>query len=127
MAHFAQLDTDNKVIQVIIISNDVTHNKDNVEQEELGIAFCQSLFGEDTKWVQTSFNSNTRKKFAGINDFYDAQIDAFIPYQPYPSWTFDNTEWHWKAPTLYPTDNGKAHNWNEETLSWVEEVSLAIE
>ena len=78
MAHFAQLDTDNKVLQVIVISNDVTHNENGVEEEELGIAFCKSLFGEDTKWVQTSYNKNFRKIYAMIGDLYDPEKDEFI-------------------------------------------------
>ena len=56
MAHFAELDEDNKVLQIIVISNDVTYNENGVEEEELGIAFCKSLYGENTKWVQTSYN-----------------------------------------------------------------------
>ena len=71
MAHFAELDKDNKVLRVIVISNDDTHNADGIEQEELGIAFCQSLFGEDTIWVQTSYNANIRGKYAGTGDTWD--------------------------------------------------------
>jgi hypothetical protein len=77
MAHFAQLDEDNKVVNVIVISNDETHDKDGIEQEALGVAFCKSLFGADTKWVQTSFNANIRGKYAGIGDTYDAVKDEF--------------------------------------------------
>ena len=77
MAHFAQLNKDNKVLQVIVISNDETHNVDGLEDEALGIAFCKSLFGADTKWVQTSYNASTRSKYAGIGDIYDAVKDEF--------------------------------------------------
>ena len=79
MAHFAELDENNKVIQVIVISNDETHNEDGVEDEALGIAFCKKLFGENTKWVQTSYNHNLRGRFAGIGMTYDAKKDEFIP------------------------------------------------
>ena len=78
MAHFAQLDKDNKVIQVVVISNDVTHDEDGVEQEALGIAYCKSLFGADTKWLQTSFSGNKRGVFAGIGMTYDSQKDVFV-------------------------------------------------
>ncbi len=78
MAHFAELDKDNKVVQVIVVSNNETHDEDGVEQETLGIAFCKSLFGADTKWVQTSYNGNTRGKYAAIDDTYDADKDEFI-------------------------------------------------
>lgn len=79
MAHFAQLDSTNKVIQVVVVANDVTHNSDGVEQESLGIAFCKSLFGEDTKWLQTSYNASTRGVYAGIGMTYDEINDVFLP------------------------------------------------
>lgn len=79
MAHFAELDNTNKVLQVIVIDNDVTHDEDGVEQEALGIAFCKSLFGADTKWVQTSYNNSFRGHFAGVDDFYDSVKNEFIP------------------------------------------------
>lgn len=79
MAHFAELDENNKVIKVIVISNDNTHDSDGVEQEALGIAFCKNLFGEDTNWVQTSYNGNMRSIFAGIGMTYDPQEDKFVP------------------------------------------------
>jgi hypothetical protein len=82
MAHFAQLDNNNTVLQVIVIDNNVTHDSDGVEQEELGIAFCKFLFGQDTNWVQTSFNSNMREIFAGIGDIYNAENNVFIAAGP---------------------------------------------
>jgi len=71
MAHFAQLDKNNRVIQVIVISND-----DSLD-EATGISFCQKLYGVDTTWVQTSYNSNIRGKFAGIGDLYNSKKDEF--------------------------------------------------
>jgi len=82
MAHFAELDSNNKVIRVIVISNDETHNEYGIEQEELGIKFCQSLYGANTKWVQTSYNANFRDKYAGIGWTYDAKKDIFIEPEP---------------------------------------------
>lgn len=79
MAHFAQLDKDNKVLQVIVISNDETHDANGLENEALGVAFCKKLFGEDTKWVQTSFNNSMRDFFAGVGDIYDPVKDVFVP------------------------------------------------
>ena len=78
MAHFAELDKDNKVLRVIVISNDVTHNQDGVEVEQLGIDFCKSLYEGDTNWVQTSYNSNFRKIYAMEGDLYDSVNDEFI-------------------------------------------------
>jgi hypothetical protein len=79
MAHFAQLDENNKVIQVIVTSNDETHDANGLEDESLGVAFCKKLFGNDTKWVQTSYNGSTRGVFAGVGMTYDAKKDEFIP------------------------------------------------
>jgi len=77
MAHFAQL-KDNVVQKVIVVSNWVLEDKEFPESENIGIAFCKSLYGEDTEWRQTSYNSNFRGKFAGIGNFYDAEKDEFV-------------------------------------------------
>ncbi len=120
MAHFAQLDDNNIVTQVIVVSNDELL-LDGVESEVKGILFCKSLFGEDTKWKQTSYNGNFRKNYAGIGYTYDATNDYFYAPQPYPSWTLD-ADAKWQPPVPYPTD-GKMYSWNEETLSWDEVVA----
>jgi hypothetical protein len=77
MAHFAKLDENNRVEQVIVISNDNTHDADGLEQESLGITFCKTLFGEDTNWVQTSYNGSTRGKYAEVGDIYNPATDTF--------------------------------------------------
>jgi hypothetical protein len=79
MAHFAELDNNNIVLRTIVIDNKNTSDDKGVEKEEIGIAFCKSLFGENTKWVQTSYNNNLRGHFAGIDDVYDPIKDEFIP------------------------------------------------
>jgi hypothetical protein len=85
MAHFAQLDENNVVTQVIVVhNNELMH--EGVEQEAKGVAFCQSLLGAQTNWKQTSYNGNMRKNYAGIGYTYDAGRDAFIPPQPYSRW-----------------------------------------
>jgi hypothetical protein len=78
MAHFAQINSDNIVEQVIVINNEVIEDENGVEQESIGIAFCKSLFGEDTEWVQTSYNHNFRGRYAGIGFTYDKTTDEFI-------------------------------------------------
>lgn len=120
MAHFAQLDDNNVVTQVIVVANEELL-LDGVESETKGVIFCKSLFGEDTKWKQTSYNGNIRKNYAGIGYTYDVANDWFYAPQPYPSWTLD-TEARWQPPVAYPTD-GKMYIWNEETLSWDEVVA----
>jgi hypothetical protein len=78
MAHFAQLDETNTVTQVIVVNNDVINNADGLDGEAVGIAFCQSLFGADTKWAQTSYNANFRGLYAGAGMIFDPIKDEFI-------------------------------------------------
>lgn len=94
MAHFAQLDENNVVLQVIVVHNNELL-VDGVESEEKGIAFCQSLFGGN--WIQTSYNSTKRKNFAGLGYSYDAQRDAFIAPKPEGAdWTLDESTCVWR-------------------------------
>lgn len=76
MAHFARLE-DSIVTEVIVVNNEVLENKNFPESETIGIAFCKSLFGEDTEWKQTSYNNNFRGRFAGIGMIYDSELDEF--------------------------------------------------
>jgi len=98
MAHFAQLDENNIVTQVIVVSNEDTSDINGVEVEEIGIAFCKKIFGVDTNWKQTSYNNNIRTRFAGIGYSYNEVLDAFVPPKPFASWVLDNTTAHWISP-----------------------------
>lgn len=82
MAHFAELDANNTVLRVIVVGNDMILDEQCQESEAVGVTFCQSLFGADTRWVQTSYNGNFRKNYAGIGYTYDADRDAFIAPKP---------------------------------------------
>ena len=111
MAHFAQLDGDNIVTQVIVVSNDDTSDSNGVETESIGVAFCQKLLGAETNWKQTSYNGNMRGNYAGIGYTYMSNVaalgvgstDIFIGQQPYASWTIDAAAANWKAPITQPT------------------------
>jgi hypothetical protein len=81
MAHFARVEH-GVVREVIVINNEVITDTNGQEEEQLGIDFSKSLYGEDTEWVQTSYNANFRGNFAGIGYTYDAIADAFIPPMP---------------------------------------------
>lgn len=116
MAHFAQLDEQNTVLQVIVIHNNELMDN-GVESEAKGIAFCKSLF-PNTRWVQTSYNGNIRKNYAGIGFLYDPIRDAFIPPKPYPSWVLNEASCQWNSPVPYPTD-GQQYVWDEATQTWV--------
>jgi len=116
MAHFAKIEN-GIVTQVIVVGNADTANADGVEKEYIGAAFCERLFGGD--WKQTSYNGNMRKNYAGIGFTFDESRNAFIPPQPYPSWTLVESTCQWTAPVTYPTD-GKTYTWDEPTLTWIE-------
>lgn len=119
MAHFAQLDANNVVTQVIVVGNKDTADAEGVEKEHIGAAFCERLLGG--VWKQTSYNGNMRKNYAGIGYTYDADRDAFISPKPYNSWVLVEETCQWQAPVAMPND-GKAYSWNEDTTSWVEVV-----
>ncbi len=116
MASFAKIGLNNKVIEVQSVVNEVLHDSNGVEQESIGIDFLTKLTGWSI-WVQTSYNNNIRKNFAGIGFTYDEDRDAFIPPKPYNSWTLNETTCLWEAPVSYPTDN-RIYNWNESTTTW---------
>jgi hypothetical protein len=121
MAHFAELDSNNVVLRVIVVSNKDTSDAQGFEHESIGVAFCQNLFGGN--WKQTSYNGNFRKNYAGIGYTYNADIDAFVPPKPYPSWVLNSNTAQWEAPVPMPND-GKMYSWDEATQSWVEATGM---
>jgi len=134
MAHFAKLGIENIVERVNVVSNDVATT------EQAGIDFLKNLYGQDTNWKQTSYNTYggvhslggtpLRKNFAGIGHTYDENRDAFIAPKTFNSWILDEDTCVWKAPIEKPItysqnildDNNNPikdiYNWNEETQSW---------
>lgn len=131
MAHFAKLDENNVVTQVIVVDNkDITDPHTGQEDEILGIAFCKKLLGGN--WKQTSYNGNMRTRYAGIGYSYNATHDAFIAPQPHASWTIDATSKDWvsplgAAPALTAEEEAadKYYAWDEDayqadnTTGWV--------
>ena len=116
MAHFAQLDSNNTVVRIIAIANKDTADEHGVEKEDIGREFCSKLLGGN--WVQTSYNHNNRKRYAGIGMTYDETLDAFLPPKPpTPSWILDTTTCEWVAPMPKPND-GKDYVWNEDQQAW---------
>lgn len=120
MAHFAQIDDNNIVVQVIVVEQDVINS---------------GLFGDPTRWIQTSYNTRggvhygqdgqpdngvaLRKNYAGIGYTYDSVRDAFIPPKPYPSWVLNEETCFWEAPVAQPApQEGVFYSWNEDTQSW---------
>ena len=113
MAHFAHIDADGIVTQVIVVA-DAELLVDGVESESRGAAFCQSLLGG--RWLQTSYTGRIRQRFAGIGFRYDESNDAFIAPQPFPSWSLDAQN-EWQPPTPLPQD-GALYLWDESAMSW---------
>lgn len=111
MAHFAKIE-DGIVTDVVVVHNNELLI-DGVENEQKGKDFCYNLFGGE--WIQTSYNNNIRKQYAGIGYTYDADADVFIAPQPYPSWTLDSNH-DWQPPT--PKPEGDFY-WSEAELVWV--------
>jgi hypothetical protein len=114
MAHFAELDSNNVVLRVVVVDNKDTADANGVEKEHIGAAFCERLFGGT--WKQTSYNGTIRKHYAGVGYAYNSVRDAFIPPQPYPSWALDDDA-NWQPPVPMPTD-GERYSWNESTQTW---------
>ena len=113
MAHYAKVE--NTLVTQVIVA-----------EPEFFETFVDSSPGE---WIQTSYNTSggvhadggtpLRKNYAGVGFTYDSVRDAFIPPQPYASWTLNEDTCQWDSPVPYPTD-GLRYDWDEETLAWVE-------
>lgn len=109
MAHFAEIDENNIVKQVLVVDNSLEHR---------GADFLANDLGLGGTWIQTSYNHNIRKQFAGIGYTYDPVNDVFIAPQPYPSWSLDDN-FDWQSPTPRPEEG--FWRWDEDTLTWLEQ------
>lgn len=110
MAHYAFLN-ENNVVTEVIVGKDETDTSHDWEQ------YYGAIRGQVCK--RTSYNGNYRKNYAGIGCTYDAQRDAFIAPQPFYSWVLNEETCQWMPPTPRPMD-GKVYKWDEDTLAWVE-------
>jgi len=115
MAHFAILDDNNVVLQVVVVANEDTANPEGQEVEQIGVEFLTSLFGPGN-YVQTSYNHSMRKQYAGIGYTYHSGRNRFIQQKPYPSWTLDVDD-DWQPPKTRP--DGDNWQWDEENQEWV--------
>tara|TARA_R110000796_G_C14269825_1_gene401112 strand:+ start:106 stop:474 length:369 start_codon:yes stop_codon:yes gene_type:complete len=120
MAHFAKINIDSIVEQVIVVNNEIILKADGTESELKGKRFLNSIFGS-ANWAQTFYNGSIRKNYAGIGYFYDSTRDAFITPKPYNSWILNEQTCVWDSPIDYPND-GKMYKWNEEIINWEEVI-----
>ena len=109
MSHWAEIDNDNKVIRVLVGDNNDPNGDEGYQW------LIDNLGGT---WIQTSYNNNIRKQYAGIGYTYDAVNNVFIAPQPYASWALDN-DFNWQPPT--PRPEGMDWHWDEDSLSWLEQ------
>tara|TARA_R110000751_G_scaffold1573_1_gene5866 strand:- start:3349 stop:3867 length:519 start_codon:yes stop_codon:yes gene_type:complete len=144
MAHFAKINSKNTVLTVVKIKNGPLLDDEGNEVEQKGIDFCKSLYGQNTRWVQCSWNTDKgvhyteetgadgslipsvdqskafRKNYPGPASIYDASRDAFIYKKIFPSWSLNESSCDWEAPVAKPEYDFSTHraDWNEETQSW---------
>jgi len=138
MAHFAKLDNNKIVTEILVVKDSDTFDSNGVESETVGIEFLRTVTGH-SDWKKTSYNTRKnvhytiqennssvqsedqskafRKNFASIGYTYDETRDAFIEPKPYDSWTLNETTCVYDPPVAFPND-GNAYEWNEETTSW---------
>ena len=117
MSHFAKIDENNIVVQVIVAEQDFIDS---------------GAVGDSSSWIQTSYNTKggvhilggtpLRKNYAGLGYTYDSVRDAFIPPKQYDSWVLNEDSCLWEAPVAYPND-GKEYYWDEDTVNWIENVA----
>lgn len=133
MASFAKIGLNGKVIEVLSVNNEVLHDANGIEREDIGIDFLTKLTGWAI-WKQTSYNTHggvhssgrtpLRKNHAGIGMIYDEDRDAFILPKPYTSWILNETTCLWEAPVAMPEltqeqiDNKNYYSWNESIINW---------
>ena len=126
MAHFAEIDSNNKVLRVVAACNQDIENNGGEQSEKAAEAFKNvcPLSINGVKWVQTSYNNNFRKQYAGIGFTFDSEKNKFISPQPFASWSLDFND-DWQAPVLYPTVTTYGDNvryfitWDETNLRWI--------
>lgn len=121
MAHFAKIEN-GIVTEVLVVTNDDCKNLEFPESEAVGQAYLKSL-GFDGEWLQTSYNSNFRKNYAGKGYTYDKANDMFIPPKPYESWILDAERGLWKAPVAAPSEK-YFYIWDEDNRQWIADPAL---
>ena len=120
MAHFAELNSSNEVLRVIVVSNDDV-NANGGDQHADAETFVTTIVPHSTggvAWKQCSYNNNFRKQYAGHGYTYDSSKNKFIAPKPYASWALDASD-DWQAPVDKP-DDGKMYIWNETDRQWDE-------
>ena len=134
MAYFAELDSNNIVTRVLAVNNKDTSDDQGNEKEEIGIAFLKGLFGDDTVWLQTSYNNRIRVRYASIGYSYNKELDAFIVPKPFDSWVLNVNTADWESPigpaparTEEMIAARRFFRWEETTQAWVDEPETPLQ
>lgn len=123
MAHFAKLDPNNVVLEIVVVNNSVLTNDNSIEDENIGIEYLKNLTGHE-KWKQTSYNAKFRGSFAGMNFIYDEENDIFVPPTMSDKWVFDEAEQGYKPAVPIPQDDPGEnfyYRWDIDSGSWIKE------
>lgn len=111
MAHFAQIDENNIVQQILVVSDEQQHRGNDYLSIDLGLG---------GQWVQTSYNGTIRKMFAGVGYSYNQELDIFLPPKPFNSWVLNETKGEWESPIQRPEEvEGMVFMWDEDNQEWV--------
>lgn len=117
MAHFALLDDDARVLDVLVVQDEDIQNLPFPESEPVGQAYLNAVYAQTRVWKQTSYSCAFRKNFACIGGTYSAEYDAFVSVSPFPDWVLNPQTCQWEAPVPYPAD-GQIYYWNSQNSSW---------
>jgi hypothetical protein len=110
MAHFAEIGEDNIVIRVLVVPDEEEHRGNNYLSNDLELG---------GRWIQTSYNGNIRKNYAGSGYIYNEEYDLFSPAKLFPSWVLNVNNGLWDPPIPMPNIPGKLQKWDEENQEWV--------
>jgi hypothetical protein len=121
MAHFAELDSNNKVLRVVVgCDTDVAENGGpQSEQAATHFETVVPLSLDGVKWIETSYDGSFRRQYASIDGYYDPDQDVFISEKPYPSWIL-NSDKIWEAPVPRPAEHSPLSTWDEDNQTWVD-------
>jgi hypothetical protein len=108
MAHFAKIDENNIVVDVLVVPN---------EEEHRGEEYLNEI-GFTGRWIQTSYNRRIRKNYAGVGYSYNEELDVFLPPKIFESWILNSELIEWVPPIDIPNDPNFIYNWNEENNNW---------
>lgn len=117
MAHFVRLDSNNVVVETIVVPDEAVTDENGQENEQLGIQWLRRLRGGQGVWRKTSYNNSERRTFAGIGYKYDTVNNVFIPPKPFESFVWNSSLEQWEPPVAMPNDNNSYH-WDEFNRNW---------